>query len=89
MILYQGHHSPCAPIAKPLEVSGERRYDKKAKVAPARNTWVPAVNGLGRYGRWAFVELNDSETAKQELENFIKHGETRPIMIALKDSEME
>ena len=72
-----------------IEVSGERRSDKEAKVGTARNYWVPAVNGLGSYGRWAFVEIRDPETAKQELQNFLKYGETRPMMIAMFDSEVE
>ncbi|MAF10697.1 restriction endonuclease subunit R, partial [Candidatus Poribacteria bacterium] len=42
-----------------VEVSGEARKDKAAKVATARNLWVPAVNNHGQFGRWAFVEISD------------------------------
>jgi type III restriction enzyme len=42
-----------------LEVSGEPRKDKAAKVATARTLWVPAVNNHGGFGRWAFVEIAD------------------------------
>jgi type III restriction enzyme len=42
-----------------LEVSGEERRDKAAKVATARTLWVPAVNNHGGFGRWAFVEITD------------------------------
>ena len=42
-----------------LEVSGERKRDKEAKVATARTLWVPAVNNHGGFGRWAFVEITD------------------------------
>jgi len=42
-----------------LEVSGEARKDKAAKVAAARSLWVPAVNNHGGFGRWAFVEISD------------------------------
>ena len=42
-----------------IEVTGERRKDKEAKVSTARNLWVPAVNNNGGFGRWAFVEVQD------------------------------
>ena len=47
-----------------IEVSGEARKDKAAKVAAARTLWVPAVNNDGRFGRWAFVEVTDPWDAK-------------------------
>jgi predicted nucleotidyltransferase len=42
-----------------LEVSGERDKEKEAKVATARDLWVPAVNAHGGFGRWAFIEVTD------------------------------
>jgi len=42
-----------------LEVTGQRKKDKAAKVATARNLWIPAVNNDGRFGRWAFLEIDD------------------------------
>jgi type III restriction enzyme len=42
-----------------LEVSGEKRKDKAAKVETARNLWVPAVNNHGGFGRWVFLEITD------------------------------
>jgi type III restriction enzyme len=42
-----------------VEVSGEKKKDKAAKVATARTLWIPAVNGHGGFGRWAFVEVAD------------------------------
>jgi type III restriction enzyme len=42
-----------------LEVTGEKKKDKAAKVATARNLWIPAVNNHGAFGRWAFVEIDD------------------------------
>ncbi len=42
-----------------LEVTGEKKKDKAAKVATARNLWLPAVNNDGRFGRWAFIEIDD------------------------------
>lgn len=42
-----------------IEVSGEPKPEKAAKVATARNLWVPAVNNYGKCGRWAFIEITD------------------------------
>jgi len=47
------------PINLILEVSGEKRKDKAAKVETARNLWVPAVNNHGGFGKWAFIEITD------------------------------
>jgi type III restriction enzyme len=50
-----------------LEVSGEPRKDKAAKVATARSLWVPAVNNDCRFGRWAFLEITDPWDAQGAL----------------------
>jgi type III restriction enzyme len=38
-----------------LEVSGEAKKEKQAKVAAAADLWTPAIN-WGGLGRWAFLE---------------------------------
>jgi type III restriction enzyme len=55
-----------------VEVSGEARKDKAAKVAAARNLWIPAVNNDGRWGRWAFIEIVDPWDAKNTIRAFLK-----------------
>jgi type III restriction enzyme len=52
-----------------LEVSGEARKDKQAKVATAEHLWVPAVNNWGGAGRWAFLEVTDPWDAKNLIES--------------------
>jgi type III restriction enzyme len=42
-----------------IEVTGERKKDKAARVETARTLWVPAVNNHGGFGRWAFLEITD------------------------------
>ncbi len=46
-----------------LEVSGEAKKEKLAKVAAAADLWVPAVNNWGGLGRWAFLEVTHMENA--------------------------
>ena len=50
-----------------VEVTGERKKDKAAKVATARTLWVPAVNGHGGFGRWAFLEISDPWDAQNTI----------------------
>ena len=45
-----------------LEISGQELKEKEAKVETARKMWVPAVNAEGRFGRWAFIEIDDPST---------------------------
>ena len=42
-----------------LEVTGEARKEKQAKVATAEHLWTVAVNNWGGAGRWAFLEITD------------------------------
>jgi type III restriction enzyme len=50
-----------------LEVSGEARKDKAAKVATARQLWVPAVNGHGGFGGWNFLEIGDPYDCQRNI----------------------
>ena len=51
------------PLNLLIEVTGERRKEKAAKVEAARTLWVPAINNDGRFGRWAFLEVTDPDDA--------------------------
>ena len=55
------------PLHLILEVSGERDAEKAAKVATARNLWVPAVNNAGTWGRWDFIEITDPWNAERTI----------------------
>ena len=54
-----------------IEVTGERRKDKVAKVDAARTFWIPAVNNQGQYGRWDFLEVTDPEDAANLIRSSI------------------
>ena len=56
-----------------IEVTGEKRKDKEAKVATARLLWAPAVNNHGRFGRWTFLEIDDPWNAKSMIRDFLNH----------------
>jgi len=42
-----------------VEIKGYRREDAKEKKAAMETYWVPGVNNLGTYGRWAFAEFTE------------------------------
>ncbi|MDP6636773.1 MAG: hypothetical protein QGG42_17880 [Phycisphaerae bacterium] len=56
-------HGRDDPLNLIVEVSGQKTgkigKEKAAKVAAARNLWIPAVNNAGTWGRWAFLEIGD------------------------------
>ena len=61
-----GHADPLNII---IEIKGYRGEDAKEKANTMHSYWVPGVNNLGKFGRWAFAEF----TAVYEIE--AKFGE--------------
>jgi len=59
-----------------IEVTGEKKKDKAAKVATARTLWVPAVNNHGGFGRWAFLEIADPWDAQNLIRGFLRQAQT-------------
>jgi type III restriction enzyme len=57
-----------------LECTGQKKKDKEAKVTTAQTLWIPAVNGHGEFGRWAFLEIRDPWDAQNAIRS-------RPITI--------
>jgi len=55
------------PLHLVVEVKGYRGEDAKDKKATMDTYWVPGVNNLGTYGRWAFAELTSVHTFAQDL----------------------
>ena len=62
------------PLNLIIEVSGEKKKEKAAKVMTARTLWVPAVNNHGAFGRWAFVEVTDPYDALEAIRAVVNQG---------------
>ena len=60
-----------------LEVSGREKLEKQEKTATARSMWVPAINTLGSFGRWAFHETSDPWNVISELRIMLNEGKMR------------
>lgn len=59
------------PVHLVLEMKGQRDESDKAKAQTARDMWVPGVNALGGYGRWAFAEFTDPYTTEDEFKALV------------------
>ena len=60
-------HGPDDLLNLLIEVTGEQKKDKAAKVTTARTLWVPAVNNHGGFGRWDFLEITDPWNAESTI----------------------
>jgi len=65
-------HGTGDPLNLIVEVTGQRKKDKEAKAATARDLWVPAVNNHGGFGRWAFIEIKDPWDAKNLIRTHLE-----------------
>jgi type III restriction enzyme len=55
-----------------VEVTGEKKKDKAAKIATANALWVSAINNHSGFGRWAFFEIVDPWDAQNLIRGFLK-----------------
>ena len=55
-----------------VEVKGYRREDAKDKKNTMDTYWIPGVNNLGSFGRWAFAELTNVYTMDEDFEGALE-----------------
>ena len=51
-----------------VEIKGYRREDAKEKKSTMDTYWVPGVNNLGKFGRWAFAEFTEVYQIEADFE---------------------
>lgn len=59
IVLVDDGKGPDDPLRLVVEIKGYRREDAREKKSTMDTYWVPSVNHLGTYGRWAFAEFTD------------------------------
>ncbi|KKM08719.1 restriction endonuclease [Clostridiales bacterium PH28_bin88] len=59
IVLVDDGHGEDDPLHLVVEIKGYRREDAKEKKSAMETYWVPGVNNLKSYGRWAFAELTE------------------------------
>jgi type III restriction enzyme len=52
-------NGPDDPLQVVVETKGYRGLDAQIKAETMKTQWVPGVNNLGTFGRWAFAEFTD------------------------------
>src|SRR5262249_35070284 len=57
IVLVDDGHGPDDPLHLVVEIKGYRGEDAKEKKSTMDTYWVPGVNHLGTFGRWAFAEF--------------------------------
>ena len=59
------------PLHLIVEIKGYRGEDAKVKKATMETYWVPGVNALGSFGRWAFAEFTDVYDFQSEFDTLV------------------
>jgi type III restriction enzyme len=55
-----------------VEIKGYRREDAKDKKTTMETYWIPGVNNLGTYGRWAFAEFTKVYEIESEFDKKVQ-----------------
>ncbi len=88
IVLVEDGHGPDDPLHLIVEIKGYRREDAKEKKSTMDTYWVPGVNHLGAYGRWAFAEFTEvyqmeadfAARIEKEINKMIESATARPAM---------
>jgi type III restriction enzyme len=72
IVLVDDGHGDADLLHLVVEIKGYRREDAKEKKSTMETYWVPGVNHLGTYGRWAFAELTDIYTIQSDFETRVE-----------------
>ena len=62
-----------------VEVKGFVNEDVNNKRTAIEGQWIPGVNRLGSYGKWAFGQFESVFSLKQDFENFISQFLTEEV----------
>jgi len=62
-----------------VEIKGFRREDAVVKRQTMDTYWIPGVNNLKRFGRWAFVELRDLYDIDADFKDVVEPHVTRAL----------
>ncbi len=69
---------PERPLNLVVEIKGYRGENAKTKKETMETRWIPGVNHLGTFGRWAFAEFTDIWEMEKEFEATLEHHATPP-----------
>lgn len=75
------------PLNMIVEIKGYRREDAKEKKLTMDTYWVPGVNNLKSYGRWAFVEFADVFEMERDFKQKVEEHFVRMIAAAMGEGQ--
>jgi type III restriction enzyme len=70
-----------------VEIKGYRREDVKDKKSAMEIYWIPGVNNLGTYGRWAFAEFTEVYQIESDFADTVDKEFNRVINKTIKGNE--
>ena len=68
------------PLNLIVEIKGFRGTDAQLKAETMRALWVPGVNNLGAFGRWAFAEFRDVYEIEAAFAKLIENARESAII---------
>jgi type III restriction enzyme len=86
IVVVDDGHGPDDPPHLVVEIKGYRHEDAKEKKSTMDTYWVPSVNHLDAYGRWAFAEFTEvyqiesdfKAKVESEFNNMIEAATAQP-----------
>ena len=87
LVLIDDGHGPEDPLHLVVEIKGYRREDAKEKKSTIETYWVPGVNNLKRFGRWAFAEFTDVWTMDRDFDELIEEAFNSMVQTAIAPTE--
>lgn len=77
------------PINLVIEIKGYRGEDAKEKKSTMDTYWVPGVNNLNTFGRWAFAEFTDVNEMQTEFAVVVESKVNKMISAAIESQTAE
>jgi type III restriction enzyme len=79
IVLVDDGHGPDDLLRLVVEIKGYRREDAKEKKSTMDTYWVPGVNNLKQYGRWAFAEFTEVYQIESDFKAKVENEFNRMI----------
>jgi type III restriction enzyme len=83
IVLVDDGHGPDDLLHLVVEIKGYRREDAKEKKSTMEAYWVPGVNNLKQYGRWAFAEFTEVYQIETDFKAKVESEFNKLIVAAL------
>jgi type III restriction enzyme len=87
MVLIEDGHGEEDLLHLIVEIKGYRREDAKIKKETLETYWVPGVNNLGTFGRWASAEFTDMYSIEADFKGKVESVFDELLTAALNDSK--